>query len=259
MKDFIAPECRPLLARHGLDRFSALWALELDAVDAPNTGRGGWSSVSRLELRDEHGKMHAFYLKRQIDHLSRSLLHPLGEATFAREFRNIQRYRKLDIPALQAAYFGQRKIAGKVCALLLTHALDDYRPLDTWMQDWHALSRAQRNALIDAAADLVGRLHSAGQLHNCLYPKHIFIRLPNADGTTPAACLIDLEKTRRTLRGRRSGLRDLDTLNRHSGTLSRSDRLRFLLRYCNIGQADALSRRLAHAIEARRSRKARHR
>ncbi len=40
----------------------------------------------------------AYYLKRQSNHLTRSLRHPLGEPTFAREFRNIERYRALGIP-----------------------------------------------------------------------------------------------------------------------------------------------------------------
>jgi len=54
----------------------------------PNTGRGGWSSVFRLELGDT-----AYYLKRQSNYLTHSLRHPFGEPTFACEFRNIQRYR----------------------------------------------------------------------------------------------------------------------------------------------------------------------
>ncbi|HAA39005.1 MAG TPA: lipopolysaccharide kinase, partial [Pseudomonas sp.] len=54
MSDFLAAEDRALLERHGLATFDALWARQLDAVDEPNTSRGGWSSVFRLEL-DGHG------------------------------------------------------------------------------------------------------------------------------------------------------------------------------------------------------------
>lgn len=96
MTDFIAAHDRALLERHGLASFDALWALQLEAVDEPNTERGGWSSVYRLELDNA-----AYYLKRQSNHLTRSLLRPLGEPTFAREFRNIQRYSVLGIPSLQ--------------------------------------------------------------------------------------------------------------------------------------------------------------
>ena len=109
MTDFLAAEDRALLERHGLATFDALWAKQLDAVDEPNTSRGGWSSVFRLEL-DGHG----YYLKRQSNYLTRSLHRPFGEPSFSREFRNISRYRKLGIPALQAAFYGERKVAAVI-------------------------------------------------------------------------------------------------------------------------------------------------
>ncbi|WP_205754838.1 lipopolysaccharide kinase InaA family protein [Azoarcus sp. DD4] len=256
MVDYFAPDLRALFTRHRLDSFAALWALELDSVDAPNTGRGGWSSVSRLVLADAEGREHAFYLKRQIDHLSRSLSKPLGEATFAREFRNILRYAEDGVPALQAAVFGQRRIGGKVCAILVTRALDDYRPLDAWLRDWPTLPRATRQALIAATADLVRRLHAAGHLHNCLYPKHVFLRAPGSAGDGPAACLIDLEKTRKLHFGRAALARDLDTLDRHSSEPSTGERLRFLLRYLDQPALDAPARKLIRRLLARRRKKA---
>ncbi|HBC23227.1 MAG TPA: lipopolysaccharide kinase, partial [Pseudomonas sp.] len=94
MNDFIAQADRPTLERHGLASFDALWSVQLTAVDEPNVERGGWSSVFRLELDDS-----AFYLKRQSNHLTRTLAHPFGEPTFAREFRNIRRYAQLGVPA----------------------------------------------------------------------------------------------------------------------------------------------------------------
>lgn len=78
MSDFIAAADRALLEQHGLNSFEALWALQLEAVDEPNTERGGWSSVYRLELGER-----AYYLKRQSNHLTRSLRHPCGEPTIA--------------------------------------------------------------------------------------------------------------------------------------------------------------------------------
>lgn len=97
MTDFLAAEDRALLERHGLGTFDALWAKQLEAVDEPNTARGGWSSVFRLDLEGQ-----GYYLKRQSNYLTRTLHAPFGEPSFAREFRNISRYRKLGIPALQA-------------------------------------------------------------------------------------------------------------------------------------------------------------
>ncbi|CEG54890.1 MAG: hypothetical protein CMK96_04520 [Pseudomonas sp.] len=88
MNEFFSVADRPLLKAHGLASFDALWAVQLESVDMPNTGRGGWSSVFRLELGDT-----AYYLKRQSNYLTHSLRHPFGELTVACEFRNIQRCR----------------------------------------------------------------------------------------------------------------------------------------------------------------------
>ena len=250
---FLADSARALFAQHRLEGFAALWALDLDSVDTPNTGRGGWSSVSRLELADADGVVHAFYLKRQIDHLSRSLRRPLGEATFAREFRNIRRCQHDDVPALEAVFFGQRRIAGKVCALLVTRALDDHRPLDRWLADWPTLPRATRRLIVDAVAALVRTLHGAGHLHNCLYPKHVFVRI---EAGAASARLIDLEKTRRLHLGARDRARDLDALNRHAPGPAATERLRFLLRYLGRDGLDASGARLARKVLQRRTRKA---
>ena len=110
MSVFIASADRALLERHGLVDFESLWNLQLDAVDEPNTGRGGWSSVFRLDL-DGHG----FYLKRQSNYLTYTLHRPFGEPSFSREFRNISRYRKLGIPALQAVFRSEERRVGKEC------------------------------------------------------------------------------------------------------------------------------------------------
>lgn len=215
MSDYIAAEDYAILARHGLADFDALWALQLEAVDEPNTERGGWSSVYRLDLGER-----VYYLKRQSNHLTRSLLHPLGEPTFAREFRNIRRYTRLDIPALQAAFFGRRLIQGAKCAILLTRALDGWTDLYTLYQRWSELDDSQQRASVRASAELARRLHAAGQLHGCFYPKHIFLR---GRGDECEGCLIDLEKTRPLLLRHRDRIRDLETLIRRADPWSSED------------------------------------
>ena len=208
MNNFIDPAIADLLKQHQLDSFTALWDLELQAVDEPNTERGGWSSVAKLTLDEQ-----TFYLKRQINHLTRSLQRPLGEPTFAREMRNIQRYQQLGIPALRAAFFAQRKVAGKQQAILMTHALEGWEDLDYWQQQWLALSAEQQQGIIQACAKLAKTLHQAGQIHGCFYPKHIFLQ-KQASGFT--AQLIDLEKTRPLLFGQRDRIKDLEPLFRRS-------------------------------------------
>ncbi|MBC9249148.1 lipopolysaccharide kinase [Pseudomonas alcaligenes] len=229
MNDFIASADRAILERHGLASYDALWALQLEAVDEPNTERGGWSSVYRLDLGDA-----AYYLKRQSNHLTRSLAHPCGEPTFAREFRNIQRYRSLEIPALQAAFFAERRLPGERRAILLTRALDGWRDLDHWLQGWSELSEGQRRALLDACGLLARRLHQSGQMHGCFYPKHIFLR---ETGSGVEAQLIDLEKTRPLLFGARDRIKDLEPLLRRASQWSEDDVRRLLSAYLD-GRGD---------------------
>lgn len=215
MTDYLANAEEALLQRHGLNDFEALWALQLDAVDEPNTGRGGWSSVFRLELE---GK--GFYLKRQSDYLTRTLHRPFGEPTFAREFRNISRYQKLRIPALQAVFYGERKGNGQHRAILMTRALDDWRDLDSLLAQWPQLHVEQRQGILEGCGQLARTLHAAGQVHGCFYPKHIFLR-ERREGWQ--AQLIDLEKTRALLFGMRDRLRDLEPLLRRAGAWSEAD------------------------------------
>ena len=230
MSDFVAAADRAVLESEGLASFEALWALQLEAVDEPNTERGGWSSVYRLELGGA-----AFYLKRQSNHLTRSLLHPWGEPTFAREFRNIQAYRRLGIPALQAAFFAERRVPGERRAILLTRALDGWRDLEYWLQGWSATPAATRQAILRACGELAQQLHAAGQMHGCFYPKHIFLK---ADGADFSAQLIDLEKTRPLLFGRRDRIKDLEPLLRRASVWSEADVRELLLAY--LGAAGEL-------------------
>lgn len=220
MTDFLAAQDRELFERHGLNSFDALWTRQLEAVDEPNTDGGGWSSVFRLDL-DGQG----YYLKRQSNYLTRTLHRPFGEPSFAREFRNISRYRQLGIPALEAVFFGERKVDGEVRAILLTRALDGWSDLDALLQQWPQLSAAQQTAILQACGALARQLHGVRQVHGCFYPKHIFLQ---ADGERYRAQLIDLEKTRPLLFGQRDRVKDLEPLLRRAPVWS-TDNVRTLL------------------------------
>lgn len=245
MNDFIDPAVADLLAQHQLNSFAALWELQLDAVDEPNTERGGWSSVAKLTL-----EQHTFYLKRQVNHLTRTLQRPFGEPTFAREMRNIQRYQQLGIPALRAAFFAQRKVGSEQQAILLTHALEGWQDLEYWQQHWLSLSSEQQQGIIHACAQLAKTLHQAGQVHGCFYPKHIFLQ-EQATGFT--AQLIDLEKTRPLLFGRRDRIKDLEPLFRRSQHVwGRAEMQLFLQSY--LSKPEETDHWLQH-LEARRKHK----
>lgn len=223
MSDFIASEERALLERHGLATFDALWNLQLDAVDEPNTGRGGWSSVYRLDLEGR-----GFYLKRQSNYLTHTLHHPFGEPSFSREFRNISRYRKMGIPALQAVFYGERKVNGERRAILMTRALDGWTDLDALLQRWSELPDTERRAILRACGQLARTLHGARQIHGCFYPKHIFVQ---AQGDAYRAQLIDLEKTRPSLFGQRDLTKDLEPLFRRAPLWSEAEQRELLGAY----------------------------
>lgn len=237
MTDFIAQADRAVLERNGLLDFDALWALKLEAVDEPNVERGGWSSVFRLDLDEA-----SFYLKRQANHLTRSLMHPLGEPTFAREFRTIQRYQELGIPALSASFFGHRRVGNEHRAVLMTRALDGWDDLESLLVRWPSLSVNQRRAILQATGQLARHLHEAGQMHGCFYPKHIFLQ-QQVQGWS--ARLIDLEKTRPLLLGRRDRIKDLEPLLRRAPCWSQADIHELLAAYLHDDRAvDSWAQRL---------------
>lgn len=245
---FVSVSVRDTLRRHQLDSFDALWNVAAQQVDEPNRARGGFSSVSRLTLEDANGQPQAFYLKRQSNYLIRNLRRPLGEPTAGREFYNIGRYAERGIPALEAAYYAQRRVDGKVQAILLTRALEGYQPLDHWFSRWDQLGYRLQRDLVIAAAALVAQLHGSGVVHNCLYPKHLFLK-PLADGV--GVRLIDLEKSRAHLFSPWGNMRDLDALNRRSQAPSRTQRLRFLLTYLGKSEVDAQVRYWATRVTRR--------
>ena len=240
MTDFIAEADRALLERNGLADFDALWAVQLEAVDEPNTSGGGWSSVFRMDLEGR-----GFYLKRQSNYLTRTLHSPLGEPTFAREFRNIQRYQQMGIPALEAVFFGERKVAGERRAVLMTRALDGWNDLDSLLEQWPQLTAAQQQAILRECGQLARRLHAARQVHGCFYPKHIFLQ---ADGAGYRAQLIDLEKTRPLLLGQRDRVKDIEPLLRRAHAWTEADVRALLAAYleqpADSGLVDAWYQRL---------------
>ncbi len=241
MKDYITPEWEHILRFNDLDGFDALWELKADWFEPPNARRGGWSGVARVELGLPGGGREAVFLKRQENHTRRTLRHPIfGEPTFAGEIENILLLRQAGVPTMDPLYYGQRKVAGKWRAILVTRELSGFRPMDQVLTEWAARgwekSVQVRRALISILAGVIRRMHERRLVHNALHPKHVFVRL--VDGRPPEVALIDLEKMRRTVAVARATRRDLDSLNRRTGMCSQGDRLRFLFSYLQADLPD---------------------
>ncbi|GMQ91616.1 MAG: lipopolysaccharide kinase InaA family protein [Gammaproteobacteria bacterium] len=252
MREWFHPEWKPLLSAQGLNQFDAIWGLELGWFEEPNKCRGGWSGVSRMDVRTVNGDTRGIFIKRQENHVYKSLMHPLkGEPTSVREFENIKRYHHAGVPTLNVVYFAARNNNGKRQAILITEELSGYKPLDQFITENRPILSEKRN-IVAVLAAAIRCLHDHHLQHNCLYPKHIFIK-QQENGIDVR--LIDLEKTKRRWRRMSACLRDLDTLNRHSPQWSRTDRLRFLLAYMGQTNMDKGAKTLWRRLDKKRKKK----
>jgi len=228
---FPSQAARGELQRHGLAGFGPLWSLATDWHEAPNERRGGWSGVSRHLLADGG----AIFVKRQQDHLCRTLRHPLrGIPTFYREYLNILRLQRHAIGTLEALYYGDFREAGHWQAILVTRALDEFTSLDEWNMANPKAAPQQRHSLIAAIASACASLHRHRWQHSCLYGKHVFVRrsptMPEAYGEGDVR-FIDLEKLRLGISRERVGAHDLDQLRRHTSGWNDADWQHFTLAY----------------------------
>ena len=257
MNDYLAPGWREIFRHNGLEGFEDFWNLEADWFEPPNRRRGGWSGVARVVLRRPGGGEVAIFLKRQENHIRKSGRHPLrGEPTFRAEARNLRLLERRGVAAPRMVLYAERRTPDGWQVVLATEELAGQVPLDRLIERWHeegwAAARPLRRALIPEVAALLRRFHALRQAHNALHAKHLFI-----DEADRRATLIDLEKMRPRLTRRQAMLRDLDTLNRRTFRISRSDRLRFLLAYLEKPRVDDEVRRVWRALVAIRARKER--
>lgn len=262
MKDFVNERWGAILAHNGLTGFDAFWTLDAEWFEAPNRRRGGWSGVSRCELRLPEGGTVAIFLKRQENHGTASVLHPIrGVPTFLREFKRIMSYRKRDIPTLEPVYFGMRRVGKDERAVLVTEELAGFVSLEDCVQAWRidgAPSRSQRHSILKAVAELLKKMHLHGIRHGCFFPKHVFVRI-NPDESVEAR-VIDLEKSRRRPLKVLCAMRDLYSLSHYSSsTWSHADRLWFFEQYLDIPRLTPFAKWLWRHIDARSAKKKRER
>jgi len=251
MKDHFPNRWQAVLRHNNLDSFEKLWALQLEWFEEPNQRRGGWSGVSRCDLNLPEGGKVGVFIKRQENHITRTLLHPFGMSTFIREIENILRFKQAAIPALEPIYFAVRKVEGDLRAIVCTEALDGYEPLENLTERWLKEGwpdRETRQRLMKAIAAVMARMHDHKIQHNCFYPKHIFVRFSEDEISIR---IIDLEKAKVTIFRRHASFRDLYALNRHAVGWSRTDRLRFFLLYLGRDRLDSDAKALWRKIVTR--------
>lgn len=201
-----------LLAPPGLatadDPFRYWWNVPGEWVEPPNQRRHGWSGMLRV-----HHRGRVVFVKRQRNHLCRSLLHPLGWPTASREYHNLHRLNALGITTPLPLYHGHLRGPTGTEAVLVTEELHGFAPLDAQQ----GLSAARRAVLAHALGRTLGRLHRARLQHGCLYDKHVMVRW---HAQRPEVALLDLEKMRRRATRTAAARRDLDQLRRHQSLWS---------------------------------------
>ncbi len=164
------------------------WDAEGEWVEPPNVRRNGFSGVHRVT---DARTGTAYYVKRQTNHLYRSLRYPTGRPTLLREWLNLRRCAALGIPVAAPVFFDMRRGQEGWEAVLVTRALENYASLEHHLRHagWTA---AQRRAVLLALAAMLAPLHMAGRKHGHLYPKEIFVRTaPSVD-----VILLDWEVSR---------------------------------------------------------------
>lgn len=253
---YINPNWQQILTDNQINSFEALWTLDIPAIDEGNQGRGqnGWSQVCIHNLTTASGETRRIVIKRQSNYRSRTVRHPIrGISTFIKEYNFIQRYEKLEIPALKTVYCATRHQGTETQVILITEYLSDYLPLSAIQESWSEKdSWRQRAVIVQSVAQLISKLHRQKLEHRCLYPKHIFVKM-NRQSTQ--ACLIDLETTRWKPLGYEFPSRDLSTLARRSNNVTNRDRILFLRHYLGTKQLDPQAKKLWRQVERHINRK----
>jgi len=246
---FLSPNQAALLQSHQLSTFDALWNYQGAWFEAPNHERGGWSGVNYIELADEKGDLHGFYLKRQEGHMRKTWLQPFaGEPTFVREFKILQwlkHHNKKNIGEQvhtpELVFFERRNQQ----SILLTKALTGFFSADVWLKKNQNTPIKKQRMLMQALANSVKNLHSAGVQHRSLYLKHLFVKELN-EGFDVA--MIDFEKSRVTNFIAFFKWMDLIKLNQRASSISKKNMLYFFKKYCNISQLPLIHQWFWHFI-----------
>jgi hypothetical protein len=256
--EYVSDRWTEILQHNHANGFDNLWTLDAENwFEPPNYRRGGWSGVVRTKLSLPAGGQIGVFIKRQENHVYhswRNLFFPA--TTFIREYRNLVRFRELNIPSLELIYFGQRTIDGNLRAILVTEELEGYSSLeDNALVEKLKSNWNLRKHVLSNLAMVIRHMHDRHMQHNCLYPKHIFVK-PNTDNTADIR-LIDLEKAKWRPSKKLAMLRDLGTLHRHAHNWSSTDRLRLFTAYREERKLSKASRVLLSAILKRMKQKKR--
>lgn len=181
------------------------WSVTGEWVEEPNNRRGGFSGVQRVVL-PQSGE--CYYVKRQRNHLFRSVRYPTGRPTLLREWQSMRFCQSIGVPTAPLVFFDMQKGKEGWESILVTRDLQGYVSLDRAYKEklWSCQQRAE--ALRTVASALIS-LHRAHRKHGHLYPKEVFV---NMSGERPAVAIVDWELSRSRLTAARAAQPDVRRL-----------------------------------------------
>lgn len=249
MKRYLDPVFSSVLKEHELADFESLWQQEGRLVEEGNVkSRSGHSHVVRLKLEDST-KTWVVYMKRQENYVTnKSRLMKRPRAICAREFTNINIWRKLGFPTMQALYFEQVEQSKKqpLRAILITKGLSGYQPLDEWLSK--TKDRKLRAQAFLKTATALRRIHQHSWLHHCLFPKHVFVR--ENDGQVDIR-FIDLEKAKKCILTKHRIISELTAFVRRCEWRNQAEMVQFLKYYWNVKKLRPEHKRMVKRIKLR--------
>ncbi len=209
---YIAESWQDILIGNDLIDFDSFWSVKAGWVEQPNYRRGGWSGVSRLVLNLPEGGKTTVYLKRHENHIYRPRLLPwLKKPTLEREKNNLLLFSCCNIPGPELIYFSSKKVEGKVRAVMLTVALENYQNLLSFVEEQASVALCEWRHLVGCLAKAIRIMHQHHIQHTAFYPQHVLINKASED-----IRFIDLEGARKRWQEKKCMLRDLDTLQRYT-------------------------------------------
>lgn len=251
----IDPAYREALAACGLAR--------VDQVLEQVNGRvAAWSRTTDTTLVARAANQPGFYVKRYLYPTWIKRIRTMLRGTFfgthrgQAEYRALEAMRAAGISAVRPVAFGARRIGHFVAAcFLITEEVPEASNLTTFAEHVvsgrRPLSPKARQAMIHTLADQVSHMHELGFSHGQLFWRNILVR-SNPD-RTPEFFFLDAapRRWRKVASSQPWWQRELSHLT-VSGLpfTTRSDRLRFLLRYFRVTRLNADLKRQAREIAA---------
>lgn len=237
------PDWQSALESQQFATFEQIWVAPIQWIDEPNRNRGGWSGVGCMQFAKQAQTV-SVYIKKQQNHVSRSLWHPVrGEPTFAKEFKFMRYLTQHGVMTPQVVFFAQRALHAGQQAILITENLEGFNALDQINR--HGLSLTSQRKLIAKVAQAIRQMHRLGIQHRALYAKHIFVKPVD---NSFAVAFIDFEKSRRMLIPSVQAISDLITLNYRTSGWSVSHRLYFFKQYYSIARLQGIYKMLVRWI-----------